>query len=109
MIPFAPAAVAPLTDPACTRLPVPQQRVGAWQLLGSAVEGAWTQVFRAKPAGAHDGHTGSYAVKMLRHELNDDPLAKEMLFREARVAADVQHKHLIAVLESQLCAIRNSW
>ena len=66
----------------------PQSAIGSFgQPRG---QGEWTQVFRARPAGAHDGHTGSYAVKCSAPSRSDDPLAKEMLAREARVAAEVQ-------------------
>jgi eukaryotic-like serine/threonine-protein kinase len=79
-----------------------KHRIGNWQLIGSLGRGQWTCVYRARPAVASQQQSASYAVKVLRRERQDDPLAQEMLAREARVAAQVQHPHLIAILEAQL-------
>ena len=44
----------------------------------------------------------AYAVKMLHENRQHDPVAIEMLAREAQAGRQVSHPHLIAILESQL-------
>ncbi len=44
----------------------------------------------------------AYAVKMLHENRQQDPVAIEMLAREAHLGRQVSHPHLIAILESQI-------
>jgi len=80
----------------------PCEWLGNWQLIGCVGQGEWTSVYRARPAGAQGEQASAYALKTLRAERQDDPLAIEMLAREARVGREARHPHLIAVLEAQL-------
>jgi serine/threonine-protein kinase len=88
------------------------QRVGSWELVGLAGEGALTRVYQARPllparapAQRHAALTepaadrpAAYALKMLRPEYQDDPRAIALLRREALVGRSVSHPHLISVL-----------
>jgi serine/threonine protein kinase len=96
------AAVGPHASNERRSATVDLPKLGSWHLLGRAAHGDWTQVFRARPAGASQSDSGSYALKMVRPELQGDPLAHDLLAREARVAAEVQHPHLIAILEAHV-------
>ena len=79
-----------------------EPQVGAWRLLGRAGQGQWAGVYRARSANAPVDRPAAYAVKMLHENRQQDPVAIEMLAREAHVARQVSHPHLIAILESQL-------
>jgi eukaryotic-like serine/threonine-protein kinase len=77
-------------------------RIGNWQVTECVWEGPWSRVYRARPVDSQNERSASYAVKLLRGERQDDPLAREMLAREARATAAVRHPHLITTLEAQL-------
>ena len=70
--------------------------VGSWRLEGSLGEGRWTRVYRARPS-AGCPHA-DYAVKVLRPEHEQDPVAIGLLRREAAVGRRVVHPHLVSVL-----------
>ncbi len=79
--------------------------VGRWQLIRRLGEGAMTCVYLARPAGAPPEQRAAYAVKMPRAGRGDgadDPLAAEMLAREAAVGRSVSNAHLITILASGL-------
>ena len=76
-------------------------QVGTWQLMERVGHGQWAGVYRARPAAASVDCAAAYAVKMLHEDRQQDPVAIEMLAREARVGRQVSHPHLIAILESQ--------
>ncbi len=77
-------------------------RVGNWLLIECISESQWTCLYRARPAGAKDQRSAPYVAKMLHRGRTHDPVAMEMLVREARVAAQVRHPHLITILDRQL-------
>ncbi len=77
-------------------------QVGTWQLMGRVGHGQWAGVYRARPVNAPMHRAAPYALKMLHESRQQDPLAIEMLAREAQVGRQVSHPHLIAILESQL-------
>ncbi|MFV1965110.1 MAG: serine/threonine-protein kinase [Pirellulaceae bacterium] len=71
-------------------------RIGAWQLERWLGEGHWTRVYRAR--ASHVCGNADYAVKVLRPEFRNDPLAIGLLQREARVARELAHPNLISIL-----------
>ena len=79
-----------------------EPQVGTWQLMGRVGHGQWAGVYRARPVNAPVDRPAAYAVKMLHENRQQDPVAIEMLAREAQVGRQVSHPHLIAILESQL-------
>jgi len=79
---------------------IPQ--VGTWQLLGRVGHGRWAGIYRARPVNAPIERPAAYAVKILHESRQQDPLAIEMLAREAQIGRQVSHPHLIAILESHL-------
>lgn len=81
------------------RLPLPRL-LGPWELTHAIGSGAWTTVYRARPAGC--AGEGDYAVKVLRPEQQRDPVAIAMLQREAFVASLVSHPHLATVLAAEV-------
>ena len=90
-----------------TALPSPISRPDGppswhWQLVGQVGQGTWADVYRARPENTPADRPAAYAVKMLHEKRWQDPVAIEMLAREARVGRQVSHPHLIAILESQL-------
>ena len=76
-------------------------RMGPWQLVRLMGEGALTRVYLARPLESPEA-TPTYAVKALRKEWWNDPLAIETLRREALVGRKVSHPHVVAVLSGQL-------
>jgi serine/threonine-protein kinase len=69
------------------------------QLVG---EGRWSRVFRASPRDCPDDRPGDYALKLLKTEYAVTAECLEMLCREAHLARQIAHPHLIAVLGSHL-------
>ena len=76
-------------------------QVGRWHLITQVGHGQWAGVYRACPANAPVNRPAAYAVKMLHENRQQDPVAIEMLAREALVGRQVSHPHLIPILESQ--------
>jgi len=88
-----PVATARGVEPA----PFPQ-RLRQWDLVELVAEGALTEVYRARPAGASPHQPASYALKTLRPQCQDDPRAVAVLRREALVGRTVSHPHVISLL-----------
>lgn len=76
--------------------------LGSWQLLRRLGEGAWTTVFQARPAGCAADAPGDYAIKLLKPEHRDNPVAIDLLRREAQVASEISHPHLAAMLSAHV-------
>ena len=78
-----------------------EPQVGTWYLMARVGHGQWAGVYRARPMNAPVNRPAAYAVKILHENRQQDPVAIEMLAREAQVGRQVSHPHLIAILESQ--------
>ena len=65
-----------------------------------AAEGAFSQVFRARPADGAPGAAATYAVKRLKVEWHDDARAVSFLRREARVGRAINSPHLVPILDA---------
>ncbi len=76
--------------------------VRQWALLEFVAAGSLARVFRAKPAGSNGDQAAAYAVKMLRSEWQNDPLAIELLQREALVGQSLAHPHLVPILSAHV-------
>jgi serine/threonine protein kinase len=72
------------------------QRLGPYRIEARLGEGGMGIVFRA----VRDGDGRRVALKVLRHELNQDAAYKRRLAREARAAAEIDHPNLTRVLEA---------
>ncbi len=72
--------------------------VEGWELLERVAEGAYSDVYRARPADRCSPLPAAYAVKVLREPWCDRPEITELLRCEARVACEVCNPHLISVL-----------
>src|ERR1051326_143810 len=69
---------------------------GRYELDGILGRGGMAEVYRAR-----DVRLGRVvAVKMLRHDLTDDPAAQERFHREAQSAASLNHPSIIAVYDT---------
>ncbi len=81
---------------------------GPWQIVELLGGGRCTEVFAARPlrsiaAGvAHGMSSAPYAIKALRAEWESDLSARARLAREADVAREVVHTHLVPVLSAHL-------
>jgi len=97
-----------LRDPATTlRAParVPRraqaERLDQWELVELVAEGAYSRVYRSRPAGSVPDTATAYAAKRLKPEYEDDARAISFLRREARVGRAVTSPHLVPVLAAQ--------
>ena len=74
----------------------PGDRLGPYALERQLGEGATGVVFRAlrEPDGT------KVAVKVLRRGLSRDPVYRQRFLREARVANEVEHRHLVPMLDA---------
>jgi serine/threonine protein kinase len=77
------------------RQPKAGERVGPYHLLSPLGQGAMGIVFRARREP--DGE--SVAVKILRDELAGDELYRHRFEREARIASEVIHEHIVPVID----------
>jgi serine/threonine protein kinase len=77
------------------RQPEAGDRVGPYHLLSPLGQGAMGIVFRARREP--DGE--SVAVKILRDELAGDELYRHRFEREARIASDIVHEHIVPVVD----------
>lgn len=75
---------------------------GRWRLVSLLGEGEFTQVFAASPSHRADDQAVAYAVKLLRPQRQEDPIALACLRREALVGRRVTHPHLVSVLSAHL-------
>ncbi|MBI2478651.1 MAG: serine/threonine protein kinase [Planctomycetia bacterium] len=74
--------------------------IGSWHLVRLLGEGAWTEVYQARPTASVREETADYIVKVLKSSCQDDPIAIQSLQREAFVAQHVRHPHLTSILSS---------
>jgi serine/threonine protein kinase len=72
--------------------------IPGYELIASLGGGIITTVYSARAAGADS----LCAVKMLRSDWDDQPIAIKLLQREARACLSVQHPHLVRVLEAHV-------
>jgi serine/threonine protein kinase len=74
----------------------PGDRVGAYRLQAPLGEGGMGIVFRAvrEPDGL------VVALKVLRPELNHDEVFRHRFVHEARAAGEVQHRHLVPIVDA---------
>jgi serine/threonine protein kinase len=85
----------PVADGPVNRAPGPGQRVGPYRLLAPLGQGSVGVVFHARrePGGEE------VAVKVLRDELAGDALYRRRFEREARIASEVAHEHIVPVVD----------
>jgi eukaryotic-like serine/threonine-protein kinase len=74
--------------------------IGPWHLVRRLGEGAWTEVYQARPASSTREETADYVVKVLKPSCQNDPLAIQLLQREEFVARQVRHPHLASILSA---------
>lgn len=77
-------------------------RLGPWLLVRRVAVGPACDVYQARAADASSSAPASYALKVLRPEWNERPEAVALIQREALVGRTVSHRHLVAVLCTQL-------
>ena len=78
--------------------------LGNWQLEQLAFEGSLTRVYYARPLGCPPAWPADYVVKLLKVQHAEDPLAMQMLQREADVGRHSSHPNLVPILEARLDA-----
>ena len=88
---------APAGDPVGT-----QAMIGPWQLMRRLGEGPHTHVYQARPAGSAAGRPWDYVVKVLRRQMDDEPLAVDLIRREACIGRRVSHPHLVSILAADI-------
>jgi len=81
---------------------VPGKLLGNWQLQQVIGQGALTLVYSARPLGCPPSWPADYVVKLLRHELRQDPPALQAMRREAEVGRHRSHPNLVPILESHV-------
>ena len=74
--------------------------MGPWQPTAHLGDGNWSRVYQAQPVGLSAADPADYAIKQLHAELQDDPLARNLLAREITIGKSVSHPHLLPVLDS---------
>lgn len=80
----------------------PPRLLGNWQLQQVIGQGAYTQVYAARPLGCPPSRPADYAIKLLSPQYAQDPVAWQLLRREAEVGRTTSHPHLVPILETHL-------
>lgn len=76
----------------------------AWRLSRILGNGRWTRIYQARPKSLPADGPADYALKVLRSEYEQQPVARAALQRESLVARQVTHPHLAPVLSAHLQA-----
>jgi serine/threonine-protein kinase len=76
--------------------------VGSWELVRVAGEGRLAIVYQARPIGSPPDRAPTHAIKMLRHEWQDNPRGLAVLAREVQVSRRVSSPHLVPILAAEL-------
>jgi serine/threonine protein kinase len=77
-------------------------RLGPWELVRLAGEGAMTQVFRVRPAVEGCSRPANYALKLLAEGWSHQPAAIQFMRREVEVSRAVAHPHLVPILDAHV-------
>jgi serine/threonine-protein kinase len=72
--------------------------VGKYQLVSKLAKGGMAEVFLAKVAGPR-GFEKTLVLKRILPHLAEDPQFVEMFFTEARVAARLNHPHIVQIFD----------
>ena len=75
--------------------PGPPTVIGRYRILGRIGRGAMGMVYRAQD----DALGRSVALKVLTPDLAAEPELRQRFFREARLAAQIQHRGVVSVLD----------
>ncbi|MBI2825000.1 MAG: serine/threonine protein kinase [Planctomycetia bacterium] len=92
---------APRRATSSTRKSGPE-RLGQWELLAVAAEGAFAHVYRAQAAGRASPNEQGYAIKRLKPRFESDPTAVRLLRREARIGSAITSSHLVPILAAHV-------
>src|SRR5437867_1713777 len=78
--------------------PTPQagESFGPFELEEVLGEGGMGTVFRAVRGPERE----VCALKILKHEISADPVHRKRFAHEARAASEIQHKHLVPILDA---------
>jgi serine/threonine protein kinase len=76
------------------------QRIGAWHVIQRLHQGARCDLHAAQPSDAVGSNRCDYVLKVARRDIRQAASAAATVQREAAVAAQVKHPHLIAVLDA---------
>src|SRR5690606_13088362 len=68
-----------------------------YEILGRIGAGGMGIVYRA-----HDADGNDVAIKLLRHEIADDPRARERLAREVAAQKLVRNENIVRILDAEL-------
>ena len=80
--------------------------IGKWQPTAYLGEGNWSRVYQARPIGCSPTSPADYAIKQLRLERADDPIARNILTREMAIGKQVSHPNLSPVLDAGMAQQR---
>ena len=74
--------------------------IGKWQPTTCLGEGNWSRVYQVRPLELSPTGPADYALKQLRPELTNDPIARNVLAREIAIGQRVSHPNLSPVLDT---------
>lgn len=74
--------------------------LGKWQPTICLGEGSWSRVYQARPVALGATGAADYAIKQLRAELTNDPVARAIFSRDMTVGRSVSQPNLIPVLDT---------
>ena len=83
---------------AASRILLPMDRVGPYELLELLGRGGLGRVYRA----IHRDTGREVAVKLLHPELRDDPSRRRLVLNEVTAAARIEHPNVVAVIDAGL-------
>ncbi|HEY8429578.1 MAG TPA: serine/threonine-protein kinase, partial [Sandaracinaceae bacterium] len=74
-------------------------RLGRYEILGRLAIGGMAEIFLARERSAAVGGSRQLVVKIMRPELEGDPVLRAMFLHEGRVALTLSHPHICHVYE----------
>ena len=78
------------------------RQLGRWDLVRLVRSGPLASVYQARAAGSVAGQRAAYAVKVAASADDAADLATQAICREALVAGEVKHPHLVTVLAAHV-------
>ena len=74
--------------------------MGNWRLTHQICSGKLTHTYLAQPEGTPADRPADYAIKVLRSPHDVDPLAIDLIRREADIGQQISHPHLVPILDA---------
>jgi tRNA A-37 threonylcarbamoyl transferase component Bud32 len=91
----APAAATPAATPAAAAIPDEEIIAGRYRIEDQLGEGGMGKVFRVR----HLQLDKAFALKLIHVNANSSPRARELFYREAKLASSLAHPNIVTIVD----------